>query len=139
MTKRRLEEDLLEKAKPRYSKRTKKQFKNTDLLVWRPLVSHLRDWPLALCDMRTVSREDIVEADLISPGFQGENMFLYFSPHPKFYFRDRQSPDEVWIFKQFDSMDGVAKHCPHGSFQNPDAAADEPRRMSIDVAALVIY
>jgi hypothetical protein len=59
--------------------------------------------------MRTVSREDMVEADLISPGFQGENMFLYFSPHYKFYFRDRQSCDEVWVFKQFDSMDGVAK------------------------------
>ncbi|KAL3434767.1 hypothetical protein BDV09DRAFT_168926 [Aspergillus tetrazonus] len=80
------------------------------LNVWRPLVPHLRDWPLALCDMRTVSREDLVEADLISPGFQGENMFLYFSPHYKFYFRDRQTCDEVWVFKQFDSMDGVASH-----------------------------
>ncbi|KAL4745023.1 hypothetical protein BDW72DRAFT_199034 [Aspergillus terricola var. indicus] len=79
------------------------------LNVWRPLVPQLRDWPLALCDMRMVSHEDMVEADRISPGFQGENLFLYFSPKYKFYFRDRQSCDEVWVFKQFDLMDGVAK------------------------------
>ncbi|KAL2862421.1 uncharacterized protein BJX67DRAFT_297534 [Aspergillus lucknowensis] len=84
------------------------------LNVWRPLVPSLRDWPLALCDMRTVAPDDMVEADLISPGFEGENIFLYFSPHYKFYFRDRQSCDQVWIFKQFDSMDGVTKRRSDG-------------------------
>jgi hypothetical protein len=41
MTKRHLEEDLLEKAKPRYSKRTKKQFKKTDLLYIKNVKDHL--------------------------------------------------------------------------------------------------
>lgn len=76
--------------------------------VWRPLQPCLRDWPLALCDARTVSPDDKVGADLVYPGFEGENTFLYFSPNLDFYFVDCQSQDEIWVFKQYDSKDGVA-------------------------------
>lgn len=51
----------------------------------------------------------MVESDLIWPGYLGENLFLYFNPDDKLYFLDKQTRDEVWIFKQFDSKDGVAK------------------------------
>jgi hypothetical protein len=77
--------------------------------VWRPLSESLRDWPLALCDARSVQPEDMVESDLIWPGYLGENLFLYFNPHYKFYFLDKQTRDEVWIFKQFDTNECVAR------------------------------
>lgn len=76
--------------------------------VWRPLRSPLRDWPLILCDARSVAPDDMVEADFIYPGFQGENTFLYFSPNYKLYFIDQQQRDEIWVFKQFDSQESVA-------------------------------
>jgi hypothetical protein len=55
----------------------------------------------------------MVESDIIWPGYVGENLFLYFGPHYKFYFLDQQTRDEIWIFKQFDSTDGVAKSKSH--------------------------
>lgn len=61
-----------------------------------------------LCDARSVAEDDKVDADLIYSGFQGENTFLYFSPHYKLYFLDGQERDEIWVFKQFDSAEGVA-------------------------------
>ncbi|VUC32119.1 unnamed protein product [Clonostachys rosea] len=84
-------------------------------LIWRPLRSNLRDWPLVLCDARSVAEDDKVEADLIYPGFQGENIFLYFSPHYKLYFLDEQARDEIWLFKQFDSEPGVAQSKAYNS------------------------
>lgn len=50
-----------------------------------------------------------VELDLIWPGYLGENLFLYFNPDYKLYFLNKQTRDEVLIFKQFDSKDDVAK------------------------------
>ncbi|KAH6971023.1 hypothetical protein BKA56DRAFT_678163 [Ilyonectria sp. MPI-CAGE-AT-0026] len=116
---------------------TKRRFQI--LNVWRPLQPCLRDWPLALCDARTVSPDDKVEADLVYPGFEGENTFLYFSPNLDLYFADCQSQDEIWIFKQYDSQAGVANSAPHGSFQNPRPGADKLPRVSIEVAMLVVY
>ncbi|KAI0834423.1 hypothetical protein F5Y06DRAFT_300523 [Hypoxylon sp. FL0890] len=109
------------------------------LNVWRPLGPPLRDWPLALCDVRSVNEEDKVKADLIYPGYEGENTLLYFSPHYRFYFVDGQKEDEIWIFKQFDSASGVAGGCPHGSFKSPQTTTSSISSQSIDIAALVIY
>lgn len=76
--------------------------------MWRPIGGPVTDWPLALCDVRTIQAEDMVHADLIRPGFVGENILLYFSPHYHFYFMDKQKEDEVGIFKQYDSNTNVA-------------------------------
>ncbi|KAI0103074.1 hypothetical protein F4776DRAFT_668864 [Hypoxylon sp. NC0597] len=109
------------------------------LNVWRPIGSPLKDWPLALCDVRSVNEKDKVKADLIYPGYEGENTLLYFSPHHKFYYVGKQRQDEIWIFKQFDSMVGIAGGCPHGSFKNPEKTVSTIADQSIDIAALVIY
>lgn len=63
--------------------------------------------------------DDIVEADFIYPGFKGENTFLYFSPNYKFYFLDQQHRDEIWVFKQFDSQEGVAASKDPGRVSKP--------------------
>ncbi|KAK7914122.1 hypothetical protein PG985_011825 [Apiospora marii] len=76
--------------------------------VWRPLTPELRSWPLALCDVRSVAARDLVLADQILPGYQGENTLVLFNPGHKFYYVDGQRQDEVWLFKQFDSLDSVA-------------------------------
>ncbi|KAK8122760.1 hypothetical protein PG984_011430 [Apiospora sp. TS-2023a] len=78
------------------------------LNVWRPLKSPLRSWPMAFCDVRSLDPEDMVLADQISPGFQGENTLVYFNPKQRFYYVSEQQQSEVWIFKQFDSQSDVA-------------------------------
>ncbi|KAK8075549.1 hypothetical protein PG997_010212 [Apiospora hydei] len=94
------------------------------LNLWRPLKSPLRDWPMAFCDVRTVEAEDIVLADQISPGFQGENTLLYFNPKHRFYYVSEQKQDEVWVFKQFDSQENVAGGGCLAGFGNHNEVAD---------------
>lgn len=99
----------------------------------------------------------MVESDLIWPGYLGENLFLYFNPDYKLYFLDKQIRDEVLIFKQFDSKDGVAKSkcclnvmqfiqstkwlsdCLQGSFPDPRKGPSDNARVGFDVAVLMIY
>lgn len=50
----------------------------------------------------------MVHADSIRPGFVGENVLLYLSPHYHLYFMKEQKEDEVYIFKQFDSKTDVS-------------------------------
>lgn len=63
---------------------------------------------MAFCDVRSIDPGDMVLADQILPGSQGENTLLYFNPKQRFYYVSEQQQNEVWIFKQFDSLMDVA-------------------------------
>ncbi|KAK6859670.1 hypothetical protein PG995_003306 [Apiospora arundinis] len=104
------------------------------LNIWRPLTSPLRHWPMAFCDVRSIDPDDLVLADQISPGFQGENTLLYFNPHHRFYYASDQTRDEIWIFKQFDSSTNVAGGCPHTSFQLETQPSNDREDQSVEVA-----
>ncbi|KAK8122762.1 hypothetical protein PG984_011432 [Apiospora sp. TS-2023a] len=107
--------------------------------VWRPLTLELRSWPLALCDVRSVAACDLVLADQILPGHQGENTLVFFNPDHKFYYIDGQRQDELWVFKQFDSLDSVAGGCPHTSFEASETFPKIGLEQSVEVAMLVLY
>ncbi|KAL8847103.1 MAG: hypothetical protein Q9221_007852 [Calogaya cf. arnoldii] len=80
------------------------------LNVWRPLLGPLRDWPLAMLDYQSVDKaSDLIAADVIYPHYVGESFNVFHnSGHRWFYLAD-QMPEEVLIFKSFDSMPGVAE------------------------------
>jgi hypothetical protein len=59
--------------------------------------------PLALCDASSMAEDDLVRADHIRRKFKGETLFTYYSPHHKWYYVSKQTPDEVILFKNFDS------------------------------------
>lgn len=67
------------------------------------------DWPLALCDGRTVKPGDLVETDHIQRKYTGPTMYMMHNPGHKFYYLGGQRTDEVIIFKNFDTLEGV---CP---------------------------
>jgi len=48
-------------------------------------------------------------------------------------------PNEILLFKSFDSMSGVAVTCPHASFDLSSAFGRQRRRESVEVLALVVY
>ncbi|KAK8104327.1 uncharacterized protein PG998_011360 [Apiospora kogelbergensis] len=104
------------------------------LNIWRPLTSSLKHWPMAFCDVRSIDPGDLVLADQISPGFQGENTLLYFNPRHRFHYVSDQSQDEVWIFKQYDSLMGVAGGCPHTSFHLEAESTTHTADQSVEVA-----
>jgi len=103
--------------------------------VWRPL--HIaKNWPLALCDGPSMDYDDLLEVDLVRRDYVGYTMYAKYRPGYKWCFLKDQTPDEVCLFKNFDSKDEVdGKICPHVSFSFP---GDTSTRESIEVRALVL-
>ena len=71
--------------------------------VWRPLVRLVEDWPLAVCDGRTVKQSSLVEADVVRRNYISSNIFLMYDQGQKWHYLHKQQSDEVLIFKQFDT------------------------------------
>ncbi len=108
------------------------------LNLWRPLVRPLEDAPLALGDARTFSPEDLVTTDLEYASRTGEFYLVRHRAGQRWYWFPRMTPEEVLVFKSYDSrLDGRARFTAHSAFENPLAGPDAPRRQSIEVRCLV--
>ncbi|KAI1159892.1 hypothetical protein F5B18DRAFT_664214 [Nemania serpens] len=109
--------------------------------VWRPLSHPVEDCPLAICEARSVDAGDLVVADRVTPNFRVELYYLQHNPNQKWYWISRQSPDELWLFTNYDSRcqkDGSRwGTCPHAAFINRDAKDHAPARSSIEVRLVV--
>lgn len=63
----------------------------------------MEDYPLALCDYRSISSADLVAADLPSPHYIGEMYFLRPNPQHRWWFKGSMKKEEVMIIKCYDS------------------------------------
>lgn len=72
--------------------------------VWRPLSRPIEDSPLAFCDPRTLSEEDLVAADRVAPEYAGEIYYVMSNPKQRWYWLSHQEPEEVAVFLSFDSL-----------------------------------
>ncbi|KAF2022376.1 hypothetical protein BU24DRAFT_471539 [Aaosphaeria arxii CBS 175.79] len=107
--------------------------------VWRPVLHPVQDWPLAICDGTTVSKSDFLDVDQVRKDYVGSSMFMMKNDSMRWHYLSNQRPDEVLLFKQFDSLDNAkARFCPHSSFQLHGVPADAPPRVSVEVRALVL-
>ncbi|TFL01328.1 hypothetical protein BDV98DRAFT_77439 [Pterulicium gracile] len=111
--------------------------------VWRPITNIALDWPLALCDYRTVNKEqDALPTALIYPNREpGETFNIQYNPEHRWKYLRGMNTDEGVLIKCFDSVqDGsVAVFTPHTAFQDPSTPHDAPYRESIEVRTLVFY
>jgi hypothetical protein len=107
--------------------------------VWRPIRGPVLDSPLALCDARTFTDDDLIASDLVYPHVRGETSSVAYGPgHRWYYFSDMQ-PDEAIVIRVHDSADdGRARLSFHTSFDNP-LAVGAPLRESIEVRCLVFF
>lgn len=113
--------------------------------LWRVLSEPPQDWPLAVCDGRSVGREDgvgnvMVRVDeipdretMLTMHIPGEDqlptafLFLHNPEHRWYYYPD-MTPEELLAFKLYDSNESGAWRVPHGSFHDttrPDAKVRE--------------
>lgn len=79
--------------------------------VWKPLSHPVDEWGLAVCDGTTVSPDDLVETDSVRRGSVSTHYYVRYNPRQRWYFLDRQTPDEALIFKHFDSKPGIEAPC----------------------------
>lgn len=62
------------------------------------------DWPLAVCDARTVNfAEDTMAGDVVDRDQVFENTQVHHNPEQKWYYLSGQMPDELVLFKNADS------------------------------------
>jgi len=107
--------------------------------TWRTLVPTLEDRPLALCDSRSVEPKDLVAADRIIPDRVGEVYYLTHNPKHRWYWLEKQTPAEPFVFVMYDTKNGDhARFCPHVSFDNTRKSSNAPARRSVETRSVVI-
>ena len=136
--------------------------------VWQPFGKPVTRDPLALCDYRTVDENDFrtVIANLPPPGaghygnvsknFKSKGKWEYstngdeaaryevanlaYNKDQQFYYADKMTPDEAWLFKIFDSKkDGRARCAVHSSFPLEDQPEQGEARTSVEVRCFVFW
>jgi len=117
------------------------------LQFWRNIGEPDIDYPLALCDARTVPRDRLqpvrvaeygglvtdFDAFAVAPPDHGEYDWYTF-PH--------LSGDEVLVFRAFDSQcveRGEPFWTPHTSFRDPNMPPDAPGRKSVEARAVCLF
>jgi hypothetical protein len=108
--------------------------------LWRPIRGPLRDAPLAVCDARSVSPDDLVQSDLVYRNRVGETYAVKYNASHRWYYVPEMQPDEALLLKCFDSKtDGRARFMPHTAFDDPTAPAGILPRESIELRTLVFH
>ena len=111
--------------------------------VWQVWSEPPQDQPLAICDARSVAREDedVVQIRLKAPGrdvVRSETVVYYPKPSHKWYYFSNMTVNEKLIFKGFDTDPDRPLRLPHTSFVNPLAGPDAIRK-SIETRIVAFY
>ncbi|TDZ36572.1 Gibberellin cluster GA4 desaturase [Colletotrichum trifolii] len=105
--------------------------------LWRPIETVRKD-PLAVADGKTVAEEDLVAGAIIYPRHRAETWTIKPNPAHRWYYKNRQRPDEPLLIKCFDSDESVVRRAAHCAFRDPEMD-DMEHRQSIDIRALVFH
>lgn len=126
--------------------------------VWRNIAATpVARNPMALCDSRTVSPEDLVVFEIHYTDRIGENYFARHSTQHQWYCYPQMTPDEALLITQWDSdgelaqtngaradaagtnSDSPCTFSFHTAFEDPTTQDDAPDRWSIEVRCAVLY
>ena len=108
--------------------------------VWRPLVDPVEDYPLALCDARSLDPADLIDTIRKAPNHVGQIQLAVHGSGQRWYYYPEMRPPEVLMFKTFDSRDGGVHPCSiHSAIQLPQAPTNATPRESVETRAFVFY
>ena len=97
------------------------------------------DSPLALCDARTFTDQDLIASDLVYAHVRGETSRVEYNPTHRWYYFSEMRTDEALLIRIYDSAtDGRARLSFHTSFENR-LSPNAPPRESIEARALVFF
>src|SRR3954452_4794681 len=108
--------------------------------VWRPIRHPVETFPLAICDARTLSPEDLVISERVYPNRVGQTYAITYDPEHVWYWFPRMRREEALVFKVFDSAtDGRARWTAHTAFYDPTSPPDARPRESIEIRTLAFF
>jgi hypothetical protein len=103
-----------------------------------------QDVPLALCDARTVSAADLVDADSImdAPGKPTSSFVVVVVRHNadhRWSYFPNLSPQEALVFKSYDSDPGQPRQVPHSAFKDPSCPSSGVPRASVEARVVAFW
>lgn len=111
--------------------------------VWRGTIP-VENYPLAVCDSRTVEKGDFLSVSLGKPegGFRegmpaGLNMA--YNPKHKWYYYPEMQPDEALVFRLYDTGNPDWKMTGHTAFEDPTSRPGTPKRQSFEVRTIAVF
>jgi hypothetical protein len=109
--------------------------------VWRPINGPVEQWPLAVCDMQSMHRDDFVDAELRWPHRTGYVCAVRYNPTHRWLYFPAMDIDEALVFKCFDSAahGAAVRFGAHTAFANPTSRGDARTRESIEVRTIALF
>jgi hypothetical protein len=112
--------------------------------MWRAVSPPPQDFPLAVCDARTVTPADEVTVTAVTMELGTGDIrhdttgYLYNPDHRWHYYRD-MTPGEVLVFKAHDTDTRRARRVPHTAFTDPTCPPGTPTRASVEMRGLAFF
>jgi len=112
--------------------------------TWRAVSPGPQDNTLAICDGASVPFEDGVEIDTVmGPADEPGKCFPFrlckYREGHKWYYLPDMEPDDLLLFKGFDSRKPQAMDAMHSAFDNPLADEDAAPRRSIEARFIAFF
>ncbi len=110
--------------------------------LWRPLAT-VESAPFALCDASTVRREDLFPSEIVG-GLGGVDFSLWgfnlaYRPDHRWCWLPHQQPEEMMVFKLFDTEPQAVQFTAHTSFTPPDVPSDAAPRESMELRTIAYF
>ena len=110
--------------------------------LWRGIRTVERA-PLAVCDARTVSQDDLVQGLIGTrpedPGDFLEGFNVAYNPAHRWYYYPRMKPDELLVFRLCDSDASRPQLTAHSSFEDSSSQPDAPPRLSFEIRTIAFF
>jgi hypothetical protein len=112
--------------------------------VWRAVTPPPQDFPLAVCDARSIAAGDEVVVTAITTSrdvgeLRHDTSSYVHNPQHRWHYYPDMTRYEVIVFKSHDSQDGVTRRVAHTAFTDPTCPPGTPTRASVEARGLVIF
>jgi hypothetical protein len=108
--------------------------------VWRPIRHPVETFPLAICDAKSLSDDNLVISERRYPNRVGQTYAITYNPAHAWYWFPRMRREEAIVFKVYDSLkDGRARWTAHTAFEDPTTPPDARPRESIEIRTLAFF
>lgn len=112
--------------------------------AWRVITPPPQDTPLAVCDARTAAVEDSHDLTAVLEETEGapqrHHIAAYaFEPRHQWYYFSGMTPEELLIFKTYESDPARPYAVPHSAFDDPSFAESAVPRASAEARVLLAF
>jgi hypothetical protein len=109
--------------------------------VWRPINGAVEQWPLAVCDMQSMTPEDFVDAELRWPHRTGHVCAVRHRAAHRWLHFPSMDVAEALVFKCYDSATHgrAVRFGAHTAFNDPTSQPGARTRESIEVRTIALF